>query len=143
MVIVVILLFLVLLIAAIVCPYRILKNPLTSGIYRVVTIISGCILAALTYYLTFHYVYFSGANTRVRGWPFPQIVFEQKTPDGPWLDFVGPTLLLAFPINLIILSGVWFFLLWFINFVIIKITKRTAVQKTKVKKENDGNKQTL
>ena len=52
------------------------------------------------YFTTFHYIYFANANTRFHGWPVPTVIFQRDGPDAPWLDFVGPTILLAYPMNL-------------------------------------------
>lgn len=59
---------------------------------------------------TFRYVYFADANTRLHGWPVPCIVFQRDTTDGPWRDYVGPTVLFALPMN---------FSLYFLPFAIV------------------------
>ncbi len=64
----------------------------------------------------------------VCGWPIPIVIWQRISPNGHWIDFTGPITMFAFPINLIILFAVWFSLLWFINFVIIKIKKRFAMK---------------
>lgn len=38
-------------------------------------------------------------NTYAFGWPIPRVVFQRDSPDGPWLDFIGWTLILAYPLN--------------------------------------------
>jgi len=38
-------------------------------------------------------------NTYAFGWPIPRVVFQRDFPDGPWLDFIGWTLILAYPLN--------------------------------------------
>lgn len=61
-----------------------------------------CVAAIGTFFTTFRYEYFSNENTRVYGWPVPGIIFQREDANSPWLDFVGPTLLLAYPMNLVI-----------------------------------------
>ena|ERR1039457_6372688 len=58
--------------------------------------------AVVAFVTTFHYVYSPNENTRVYGWPVPRVVFQRDGPNAPWLDFVGPTIALAYPINLIL-----------------------------------------
>jgi len=107
----------------IVCPYLILRNRDTSSSYWWITVLSGVGVSVLAYALTFHYVYSPRENTRIHGWPVPYIIFQRSTPDGPWLDFVGPTTILGFPINLVLLLGTWFFLLWILNAVVFRRRK--------------------
>jgi hypothetical protein len=63
--------------------------------YAAVLIAAG-VVAALT---TFGYEYYSNANTRIRGWPVPMIILQRDSAEAPWLDFVGPTTLLGYPMN--------------------------------------------
>ncbi len=51
---------------------------------------------------TAFYSYYSNPNTRVFGWPIPRVVFQRDTPASPWLDYVGPTIVLAYPINFVL-----------------------------------------
>ena len=53
---------------------------------------------------TFHCKYYADVNTRFHGWPVPAIIFQRDGPDEPWHDFIGPTAILAFPMNLILFS---------------------------------------
>ncbi|HEY1050951.1 MAG TPA: hypothetical protein VGE39_14375 [Prosthecobacter sp.] len=63
------------------------------------------VLAAVgSHWSTFHHEHWPNANTRFVGWPIPQIVFQRDIPEEPWLDFVGPTLILAWPMNFILFS---------------------------------------
>jgi hypothetical protein len=48
---------------------------------------------------TFRYEYFKNENTRVCGWPVFIVIFQRDNADAPWLDFVGPTTLLGYPMN--------------------------------------------
>ena len=66
------------------------------------TCLSAAAIAA--YFTTYHYTYCANANTRFYGWPIPTVVFQRDGPTSPWLDFVGPTIILAYPINLILFA---------------------------------------
>lgn len=48
---------------------------------------------------TYYYDYFPNENTHMHGWPVPYVVFQRDNSDSQWLDFVGPTTLLALPLN--------------------------------------------
>jgi hypothetical protein len=41
-------------------------------------------------------------NTRVVGWPVPVVIYQRDDPNSPWLDFVGPTTVFGYPLNLAI-----------------------------------------
>jgi hypothetical protein len=51
---------------------------------------------------TFRYEYYANENTRLCGWPIPYVVFQRANADAPWLDFVGPITVLAYPINIVL-----------------------------------------
>ena len=51
---------------------------------------------------TYFYDYYLDENTHVNGWPVPMVIFQRQTPDGPWLDFVGPITLFSGPMNFIL-----------------------------------------
>lgn len=74
---------------------------LWSRILFLVALVSSCVGA---YYSTFNYTYFANANTRFHGWPVPQVIFQRDGPGEPWLDFVGPTVVLAYPMNVVLFS---------------------------------------
>jgi len=46
--------------------------------------------------------YYDNPNTRVFGWPIPRVVFQRETPTSPWLDYIGPTIVLAYPMNFVL-----------------------------------------
>jgi len=46
--------------------------------------------------------YFWNPDTHVYGWPIPRVIFQRDTADSPWLDYVGPTVVLAYPMNFIV-----------------------------------------
>lgn len=72
------------------------------------TVVRRCFIVAVvlavlgSYITTFHYEHMPNADTRFLGWPVPRVIFQRRAPDGPWLDFVGITMVLAFPMNLIL-----------------------------------------
>jgi hypothetical protein len=60
------------------------------------------VAAGVCVFTTFNYNYYSNSNTRFYGWPIPTVVFQRDDAESPWLDFVGPTTFLAYPMNLIL-----------------------------------------
>jgi len=52
--------------------------------------------------MTGFFSYYSNPNTHVFGWPIPRLIFQRDTPTSPWLDFIGPTIVLAYPMNFIL-----------------------------------------
>jgi hypothetical protein len=67
-------------------------------IYWLLVVVAG----AVCVFTTFNYVYYVNSNTRFHGWPIPTVVFQRDDAESPWLDFVGLTTLLAYPMNLIL-----------------------------------------
>ncbi len=66
---------------------------------------AAAIAAAIAaYFTTFRCVHYVSPNTRFHGWPIPTVVFQRNSPTSPWLDFVGPTVILAYLMNLLCLS---------------------------------------
>lgn len=57
---------------------------------------------AATVGMTGFFSYYPDPNTHIFGWPIPRVVFQRHTADSPWLDFVGPTLVLAYPMNFVL-----------------------------------------
>lgn len=60
------------------------------------------VAAGVCVFTTFNYSYYANSNTRFHGWPIPTVVFQRGDAESPWLDFVGPTTFLAYPMNLIL-----------------------------------------
>ena len=60
------------------------------------------VAAVAAHYTTYHYSYYPNSNTQMRGWPVPTVVFQRYSPTSPWLDFVGPTTVLAYPMNILL-----------------------------------------
>lgn len=72
---------------------------------RWVRVLYLCCFAAAAiaaYFTTFRCVHYVSPNTRFHGWPIPTVVFQRNSPTSPWLDFVGPTVILAYPMNLLL-----------------------------------------
>jgi hypothetical protein len=76
------------------------------------------VVAVVSYFLTFHLVYFPNINTRYQGWPIPTVVFQRTGPEAPWLDFVGPTTLLGYPLNVLLIGGYILGLSWLVRRVL-------------------------
>lgn len=74
----------------------------TPTLVRVLYFFCFSAAALAAYFTTFHYIHYTNANTRFHGWPVPTVVFQRDAPSSPWLDYVGPTLVLAYPINLLL-----------------------------------------
>ncbi len=77
------------------------RVPTWSRALYLLSLIGNAIAAYIT---TFRYTYLANANTRFHGWPVPTVIFQRDGPDEPWLDFVGPTVVLAYPMNLVLFS---------------------------------------
>jgi hypothetical protein len=90
------------------------------------TVISGLTVGAVACVFTFYYTYCPNSNTRICGWPVPVVIFHRDAPGGQWLDYVGPTTVLAMPINLVLWLGTWFLFLWILNKALIR-KRRTSV----------------
>jgi hypothetical protein len=52
--------------------------------------------------MTGFFSYYPNPNAHVFGWPIARVVFQRNTAGSPWLDFVGPTLVLAYPMNFVL-----------------------------------------
>lgn len=64
----------------------------------------SCFAAAAmaAYFTTYQYIYYPNENTRFHGWPVPWVVEQRENLTAPWLDFIGPLIVLAYPMNLIL-----------------------------------------
>lgn len=83
------------------------KVALSGRIPKRVRVLHHCCLATAAvaaWFTTFHYVYYSNANTRFHGWPFPIVIFQRDSPTSPWLDFVSPIAILSFPVNFLVFA---------------------------------------
>lgn len=63
-----------------------------------------CLVVAVVaaHYTTYHYAYFLNSNTQMYGWPVFAVILQRDSPTSPWLDFVGPTTVLAYPMNVLL-----------------------------------------
>ena len=52
--------------------------------------------------MTSFFSYYANPNTHVFGWPVPRVIFQRDTATSPWLDYVGATIVLAYPLNFIL-----------------------------------------
>lgn len=84
----------------------------------------ACVIASS--FSTFGYEYRPNPNTIVYGWPIPRVVFQRDTPDGPFWDFVGPTAILALPMNFLL----FFFLPALISALLVHFNR--AVRRPKI-----------
>ena len=69
-----------------------------GGSYWLVVILTLVATVGMTGFFS----YYPNPNTHFFGWPIPRVVFQRDTPDSPWLDFVGPTIVLAYPMNFVL-----------------------------------------
>ena len=72
-----------------------------------------CALSA--YYSTFKFNYFPHPNVQYFGWPVPWGIWQRVSPTSPWLDYVSPLSILAWPANMFIFYGVSLIPLWLIQ----------------------------
>jgi hypothetical protein len=97
-----IILFLAMVVIDIWAAIRVMFRPGLAG-WLGVSYWVGVILALVaTVWMTGFFSYYTNPNTHVFGWPIPRVIFQRDTPDSPWLDFIGPTIILAYPINLVV-----------------------------------------
>jgi hypothetical protein len=75
------------------------------------------------WFTTYRYRYFADENTEMYGWPMPVVVFQREGPDEPWLDYLGLTVYLAFPINSLLFA----FIPSLILLLIAKLNRTPAV----------------
>jgi len=69
--------------------------------------------------------YFHNPNTQVFGWPIPRVVFQRDTPTGPWLDYIGPTIVLAYPMNFVL-----FMFFPSVVFLVLALRRRKRIHET-------------
>jgi hypothetical protein len=73
-----------------------------NRLMRVSYVIGTLAIATAAFFTTFYYGYYSDPNTCVFGWPIPMVVEQRTNATSPWLDFAGPTVVLAYPMNFLI-----------------------------------------
>jgi hypothetical protein len=77
-------------------------RPGVSGWLRFSYWLVTLLVLVATVAMTGFFSYYWNPNTHVFGWPIPRVIFQRDTPTSPWLDFVGPTIVLAYPMNFIL-----------------------------------------
>jgi hypothetical protein len=84
--------------------HRVFIRPKARGWLRAAFV--AVLLAGIgaAWFSTYRVEYFANADTRVHGWPIPCVVFQRDTPDGPFWDYVGPTVFLAWPMNFLVFA---------------------------------------
>ena len=70
--------------------------------YFIITLLAFVAAFAVTSFFS----YYSNPNTHIFGWPVPRVIFQRDTPTSPWLDYVGPTILLAYPMNFVVYMSI-------------------------------------
>ena len=79
----------------------------------------------VAFLMTQYFSYYHNPNTRFFGWPIPRVVFQRDTPTSPWLDYVGPTVVLAYPMNFVI-----FMFIPSVVFIILALRRRREIHET-------------
>lgn len=90
------------LVAATAAVYAVVSRKVYNPKLRIAYYAWIVVSAIATYLTTFHVSYPYDANTVIFGWPIPLGVFQRQSAASPWVDFVGPGLLLAYPLNLLL-----------------------------------------
>ena len=73
-----------------------------SGSFSAAYLVLAALVFVAAFLMTQCFSYFHNPNTQFFGWPIPRVVFQRDTPTGPWLDYIGPTVILAYPMNFIL-----------------------------------------
>jgi len=73
-----------------------------SGWLRSSYFVIALLAFVAAFLVTSFFSYYSNPNTHIFGWPIPRVVFQRDTPTSPWLDYVGPTIVLAYPMNFVV-----------------------------------------
>src|SRR5208282_6772843 len=95
-------LFILAAVLVIVTPLCVFLSPHISKKLKKLYVVVFVLCVALASVTTFFLKYNANQNTRVYGWPVPIVIFQRDGPNAPWLDYVGPTPLLAYPVNLVL-----------------------------------------
>jgi hypothetical protein len=78
-----------------------------------------------TMLMTGVYSYYPNPNTHIFGWPVPCVIFQRDTPTSPWLDYVGFTVVLAYPMNFVL-----FMFIPSVAVIVLKLRRRRLEHKT-------------
>lgn len=74
-------------------------SPRLPGWWRAVYLLCLAAAGLAAWRVTSSYTYYGGRNTRLVGWPIPRVIFQRRSADAPWEDFVGATVVLAYPMS--------------------------------------------
>lgn len=77
-------------------------QPRPSGRVASLYFITSLLALVAAFLVTSFFSYYPNQNTHIFGWPVPRVIFQRDTPTSPWLDYVGPTILLAYPMNFVV-----------------------------------------
>jgi hypothetical protein len=80
-------------------------------------------VGAVTWYMTYRYKYMPHEDKKIHGWPVPSLIFQRSTSDGRWLDYVGPNVILAYPINYVFYLSIPTLLLTVYTLILNKLPK--------------------
>ena len=97
-----VLLFFLLLATVVSAAYLVVVECYTGTTARRIYLILVAACAILAYRMTFHFAYSPDSNTRIHGFPIPVVVFQRQDAASEWADFVGPTVILGLPMNLVV-----------------------------------------
>ena len=81
-------------------------------------------VGVVTWYMTYRYKYMPHEDKKIHGWPVPSLIFQRSASDGRWLDYVGPNVILAYPINYIFYLSIPTLLLTIYTLISNKLSKR-------------------
>jgi hypothetical protein len=109
--------------AAIVVIFEPLLSGLAARSYFIIVLLT--LLAA--FLVTSFFSYYSDPNTHIFGWPVPRVIFQRDTPTSPWLDYVGPTIVLAYPMNFIT-----YMFVPSVAFIILSIRRRRRASQNQI-----------
>ena len=86
--------------AVFVLKYRVRRFMRTSYLITVFLVFLATMLE------TYFFSYYENPNTRIYGWPIPSVVFQRDSSSAPWKDYIGPTIVLAYPMNFAIYMSI-------------------------------------
>ena len=98
----IILIFLVAFCLVIAAPFTACSSPYVPRSVSVMYIIAAVLAFGGGIWSTYYYDYYTNPNTHFHGWPIPHVVFQRDNSESEWRDYIGPTILLALPMNWII-----------------------------------------
>ena len=88
-------------------------------------LVVAALVFVAAFWMTLCFSYFHNPNTQFFGWPIPRVVFQRDTPTGPWLDYIGPTIVLAYPMNFVL-----FMFFPSVVFLVLALRRRKRIHET-------------